>query len=234
MAEFGGKAAFQRRALFAALLFQKSAQQLGGSGRCAQQNLPRGADIHFGDALVPTLGGQIEGVHGVDLIAPKLHAHGLFHVGGVDIHNVAAHRKLPRPVYLSAAGVPGAVQKRGQFLARQGVPGVQRAGVGTEIRARGGVLCQSLLRHADSAQTPAHQVAQNAQAAILVLAAGALDGAQQVVPRGEYRCRDTQHVQIARKTGRLRLAGGNDAQGSPRLPRQRSIYHGAPRCGYAK
>ena len=234
MAEFGGKAAFQRRALFAALLFQKSAQQLGGFGRCPAQHLPRGADVYFGNTFVPTLGGQIEGVQGVDLIAPKLHAHGLLHVGGVDIHNVAAHRKLPRPVYLGAAGVPGAVQKRGQFLARQGVPGVQRAGVGAEIRARGGVLGQGLLRHAYGAQPPTHQVAQNAQAAVLVLTAGTLDGAQQVIPRGEYRCRDAQHIQITCKAGGFGLAGGHDAQGCPRLPRQRRVYHGAPGCGYAK
>ena len=234
LAKLGGKAAFQRGALFAALLFQKSAQQLGGSGRCAQQDLPRRADVYFGNALVPALGGKVKGVQGVDLIAPKLHTHGLFHIGGIDIHNIAAHRKLPRSVHLGAAGVPGAVQKRGQFLARQGVPGVQRAGVGAKIRARGGVLGQRFLRHADGAQPPAHKVAQNAQAAVFVLAPGAFDGAQQIIPRGEHRCRDAQHVQIARKTGRFRFAGGHDAQGCARVPRQRRVHHGTPGAGYAK
>ena len=88
--------------------------------------------IDFFDRLVPALGGQIEAVHRVDLVPPELQTGGLLHVGRVDVHNVAAARKLARSVHLIASGIARAVQQGGQLAPGQRVAGVQGAGVGAE------------------------------------------------------------------------------------------------------
>lgn len=81
----------------AAGLFDIGADLLRCVGGLTEQYLPRGGDVDFFNRLVAALGRQIEGVHRVDLVAPKLHAGGLLHVGRVDVRNVAADRKLTRP-----------------------------------------------------------------------------------------------------------------------------------------
>ena len=164
-------------------------------------------------------------MHRVDLVAPKLHTHGQLHVGRVQVHDVTADRELARAVHLRAAGVPGVVQQRGQLGAGHSVAGVQRAGVAAKFRARGGVLGQTFIRHADGLQPPADDIAQHAQAAVLILAGRALDGAQHVVPRREDGGRHAQRVQVPGKAGGLGLAGGHDAQKPPRGSRQRGVDH---------
>ena len=51
----------------------KKTAQLGSFGRGTKQHLPRGADVNFSDGVLAALGGQVEGVHRVDLVAPKFH-----------------------------------------------------------------------------------------------------------------------------------------------------------------
>ena len=77
----GGHDVLHGRAALAALLFEEGAQRFGRGLRRAEQDLARGADIDFFNGVVPALGGQVEGVHRVNLIAPEFNAHGGFHVG---------------------------------------------------------------------------------------------------------------------------------------------------------
>ena len=173
-------------------------------------------------------------MHRVDLIAPELHAGGLLHVGRVDVRNVAADRKLTRAVHLVAPRIACAVQKRGQLGAGQCVAGAQAAGVRAEIRPRRRVLGQALVGHADGLQPPADEVAQHGQTAVFVLTARALDGAQHIVAGREHCRRHAQRVQVARKPGRLGLAGRHDAERLVEGLRQRGIDHRPARPRYAK
>ena len=82
-----------------------AARILGGLAGQTEQYLPGGGDVDFFDWFIPALSGQVKAVHRVDLVAPELETRGLFHVGRVDIHNVAADGKLARPIHLVAPGV---------------------------------------------------------------------------------------------------------------------------------
>ena len=92
--------------------------------------------------------------------------------------------------------------------------------------ARGVVLGQALVRHADGLQPPAHQIAQHSQTAVLVLAACALDGAQHIIARREYRRSDAQRVQITGKAGGLGFAGRHNAERAAQRLRQRGVDQG--------
>ena len=63
----------------------------------------------------------------------------------------------------------GTVEQGGELGAGDGIPGVQRAGVGAEFRPGHGVLGQALAGHADGLQAPARQVAEHGQAAVFIL-----------------------------------------------------------------
>ena len=229
-----GGAGLQRGAPLAARLFDAAAYQGGSLGGLGKQHLARGGYIDFFDRLVPALGGQIEAVHRVDLVSPELQTGGLLHVGRVDVHNVAADRKLARSVHLIASGIARAVQQGGQLGPGQRVAGVQGAGVGAELGPRRCVLGQALVRHADGLQPPADQIAQHSQTAVLVLAAGPLNGAQHIIARREYRRSDAQRVQITGKAGGLGFAGRHNAERPAQRLRQRGVDQGAPCAGNAK
>ena len=91
--------------------------------------------------------------------------------------------------------------------------------------ARGRVLGQPLVRHTDGLQPPTHDVAQHAQAAVLILAGRAFNGAQHVISGRENGSGDAQGVQVPGKAGGLSLAGGHDAEKAPGLLRQRGVDH---------
>ena len=173
-------------------------------------------------------------MHRVDLVPPELQTGGLLHVGRVDVHNVAADRKLARSVHLIASGIARTVQQGGQLGPGQRVAGTQGAGVGAELGPRRCVLGQALVRHADGLQPPAHQIAQHSQTAVLVLAAGPLDGAQHIIARREHCCGDAQRVQITGKAGGLGLTGRHNAERAAQRLRQRGVDQGAPCAGNAK
>ena len=234
LGQIRGGAGLKRGAPLAARLFDAAAYQGGGLGGLGKQHLACGGDIDFFNRLVPALGGQIEAVHRVDLVPPELQTGGLLHVGRVDVHNVAADRKLTRPVHLVAAGIARAVQQGGQLGPGQRVTGVQGAGVGAELGPRRCVLGQALVRHADGLQPPADQIAQHGQTAVFVLAAGALDGAQHIIARGEYRRSDAQRIQITGKAGSLGLTGGHNAERAAQRLRQRGVDQGVSCAGNAK
>ena len=225
----GGHDVLHGRAALAALLFEEGAQRFGRGFRCAEQDLARGADIDFFDGVVPALGGQVEGVHRVDLVAPEFNAHGGFHVGGIEVEDLAADGKLAGAVDAVAPHIARAEQQGGEVFALDGVAGAQRAGVGAEILGRDRVLGQALAGHADGLQPPARQVAEHGQAAVFILAPGALDGAQQIVPRREHGRRHAQRVEVGRKTGGFGLAGGDNAERAPERARERRIHKRPPR-----
>ena len=173
-------------------------------------------------------------MHRVDLVAPELETRGLFHVGRVDIHNVAADGKLARAVHLVAPGIACAVEQCRQVGAGQGIAGAQRAGVGAELGPGRRVLGQPLVRHTDGLQTAADQITQHGQAAVLVLAGCTLNGAQHIVAGGEHRRRHAQGVQVARKAGGLGLAGGHDAERPVQCLGKRGVNQRPPCPGNAK
>ena len=164
-------------------------------------------------------------MHRVDLVAPKFHTHGQLHIRGVQVYNVAADGELARPVHLGAAGVPGVVQQSGQLGAGHGVAWVQGAGVVTKLGAGRGILGQPLVRHTDGLQPPTHDVAQHAQAAVLILAGRTFNGAQHVISGRENSSGDAQGVQVPGKASGLSLAGSHDAEKAPGLLRQRGVDH---------
>ena len=170
----------------------------------------------------------------VDLIAPEFHAHRLLHVRRKQVHDVAPHRKLAGAVHLHPPGVACAEQQRHQLLPGDTVTGVQRAGIFAEFLPRGGELGQALAGHADRLQAAAHQIAQHRQTAVFVFPGGALDGAQQVVPRREHRRSHPQRIQVSGKAGGLRLAGSDKAERPPCLRGQRRIHQRTPRRRQAK
>ena len=224
LGQVGGHDRLHRGALFPPLLFPVGPQRGGGLLRRTEQHLPRRAQVDLLHRFVPALGGQVEGVHRVDLVPPELHAGRGLHVGGVQVQDVAPDGKLPRAVHPVPAHIAGAQQQRGELVPLQGVAGVQRTGVGAEIRRGHRVLGQPLAGHADRLQPPAGQVPQHGQTAVLVFPAGALDGAQQVIPGREDRGRHPQRVQVGGEAGGLGLAGGDDAQRAPQRPAQRRIH----------
>lgn len=65
----------------------------------------------------------------------------------------------------------------------------------------GGELGQGFRGHSHGAQPPAYQLAQHSQAAVLVFAGGALNGAQHIVPRREHGGGNAQRVQVSSKAG---------------------------------
>ena len=70
---------------------------------------------------------------------------------------------------------------------------------------------QGLGGDADGLQPPARQLAQHGKAAVLVLAARALHGAQHQVPGREDCRRQPQRLEVIRKVGGLGFPGGDDA-----------------------
>lgn len=178
--------------------------------------------------------------HGLDAVMNyPFRSATLDYLHGADVTAVAdalmqIDRKLTRAVHLVAPRIACAVQKRGQLGAGQCVARAQAAGVRAEIHPRRRVLGQALVGHADGLQPPADEVAQHGQTAVFVLAACALDGAQHIVAGREHCRRHAQRVQVARKPGRLGLAGRHDAERLVEGLRQRGIDHRPARPRYAK
>ena len=73
--------------------------------------------------LRPALAARVEKGHGVYLVAPELHAHGLALRGRKKVQYAAAAGKLPRPVHLPGAGVAAAQQRVLGVLYRE-LPGL--------------------------------------------------------------------------------------------------------------
>ena len=209
--QIGGHTVCHGGFLFTALLGQKGPKLLGGIGRLAEQNFPRGAQVKLINGILTALGGQVKGVQGIDLITPKFHTNRHFLVGSKNIHNIAAHRELAGAIHLGPAGVAGTKQSGQQVIPQQSIPRMEGAGVGAEILFWGGELGQGFRRHSHGAQPPAYQLAQHSQAAVLVFAGGALNGAQHIVPRREHGGGNAQRVQVGSKAGGFGLAGGHDA-----------------------
>lgn len=150
-------------------------------------------------------------MQGIDLITPKFHTNRHFLVGSKNIHNIAAHRELAGAIHLGPAGVAGTKQSGQQVIPQQSIPRMEGAGVGAEILFWGGELGQGFRGHSHGAQPPAYQLAQHSQAAVLVFAGGALNGAQHIVPRREHGGGNAQRVQVGSKASGFGLAGGHDA-----------------------
>lgn len=140
-------------------------------------------------------------MQGIDLITPKFHTNRHFLVGSKNIHNIAAHRELAGAIHLGPAGVAGTKQSGQQVIPQQSIPRMEGAGVGAEILFWGGELGQGFRGHSHGAQPPAYQLAQHSQAAVLVFAGGALNGAQHIVPRREHGGGNAQRVQVSSKAG---------------------------------
>lgn len=140
-------------------------------------------------------------MQGIDLITPKFHTNRHFLVGSKNIHNIAAHRELAGAIHLGPAGVAGTKQSGQQVIPQQSIPRMEGAGVGAEILFWGGELGQGFRGHSHGAQPPAYQLAQHSQAAVLVFAGGALNGAQHIVPRREHGSGNAQRVQVSSKAG---------------------------------
>lgn len=60
--QIGGHTVCHGGFLFAALLGQKGPKLLGGIGRLAEQNFPRGAQVKLINGILAALGGQVKGV----------------------------------------------------------------------------------------------------------------------------------------------------------------------------
>ena len=114
--QIGGHTVCHGGFLFAALLGQKGPKLLGGIGRLAEQNFPRGAQVKLINGILAALGGQVKGVQGIDLITPKFHTNRHFLVGSKNIHNIAAHRELAGAIHLGPAGVAGTKQSGQQVI----------------------------------------------------------------------------------------------------------------------
>ena len=124
---------------------------LGGIGRLAEQNFPRGAQVKLINGILAALGGQVKGVQGIDLITPKFHTNRHFLVGSKNIHNIAAHRELAGAIHLGPAGVAGTKQSGQQVIPQQSIPRMEGAGVGAEILFWGGELGQGFRGHSHGA-----------------------------------------------------------------------------------
>ncbi len=196
--------------LFAALLGQKGPKLLGGIGRLAEQNFPRGAQVKLINGILAALGGQVKGVQGIDLITPKFHTNRHFLVGSKNIHNIAAHRELAGAIHLGPAGVAGTKQSGQQVIPQQSIR-MEGAGVGAEILFWGGELGQGFRGHSHGAQPPAYQLAQHSQAAVLVFAGGALNGAQHIVRAGNTAAGMPSVFRSAAKRVASASPGGHDA-----------------------
>ena len=98
--------------------------ELGGQGGRAaahegRQRLRRGQDLRAVRVLRPPLADGVEKGHGVYLVAPELHAHGLALRGRKKVQYAAAPGKLPRGVHLSRARIAAPEQRVLRVLYRQ-------------------------------------------------------------------------------------------------------------------
>ena len=229
-----GHGLFQGGAALAAGLLGGLPQGGGRLLAAAEQHLAGRGEVHLGQRGVPPLAHQVEGGDGVDLLVPELEPGGGGHVGGVDIHNVPPDAELAGAFHLAAADVPGRKELLDQGVPGKGHPRLEGQGVGHELGPGHGVLQQGLGRDADGGKPSAGQRPQHRQAAVFVLAAGALHRAEHQVPRGKDVGRHPQGLEVVGKVGGLGLAGGDDAERLPQVAGQQGIDQRPPGGGQAE
>ena len=223
LGQVGFHGLFQCGAVLAAGFLLRRAQGLGGVGRAAEQHLAGGGKVNFFQCAVPPLGQQVKGGQRINLVVPVFDTGGLAHIGGVNVHDVAADAELAGAVHLTAADVSGGEEPLHQRLPVVDHAGLEGEGVLQKLVAGDGVLQKRLCRNADGIQPPPRQCAQHRQPPVLVLAARALHRAEHEVAGREDRCRQPQRLEVICKVGGLSLAGRHDAEHPPKVFLQRCI-----------
>ena len=191
------------------------AQARGGLCRVAEQHLSRGRDVYFFHRALAALADKVERADVIYLIAPELNAAGLRHIGGVQVHDAAAHGELAGPLHLKTPLVPGAEQPLGEAVHGQCHSRADGHGVRAEICLRHCVLQKGFGPRAHYPGTAAHHVAQDGEAAVFVFMALALYGAEGEIPRGERLRLLPEGRGICRKAHGVRLAGAYHQRRAP-------------------
>ena len=192
---------------------------LAAASRVSEQHFPGRGKINLFHRPFPPLGNKVKAVDAVHLVAPKLQAVGLLHVGRVNIHNAAAHRKLARAVHLEAALIPRAEQPLDEHVHGDSHALLHRESVAAEFLFGRCVLQHGLHGRARDARAAAHQVAQHGKAPVLVFMALAFHGAQHIIPRGEYLGPPAEHGGVLRKARGIGLARAHHQRRNGPYPR---------------
>ena len=222
---------FHGGAVLAARLFLGRTEGVCRFSGVAEQHFAGRRKIDLFQRTVPPLGEQVERCQRIDLVIPVFDTGGLTHIGGVNVHDVAADAELARAVHLTAADVPGGEQPRRQGFAVVDHPGLEGQGVFQELVPGNGVLEQGFGGDADGVQPPAREGAEDRQPPVFVLAARALHRAEHEVPGREHRRRQAEGLEIVGKMGRFGLTGRHDAERPAKVFLQGRIQQGAARRG---
>ena len=191
------------------------AQARGRLGRVAKQHLARRRKIDFFHRAFTALADKVERADVVHLVAPELNAAWLWHIGGIQVYNAAAHGELAGPLYLKAPLVAGAEQPLGKAVHGKRHPRADGHGVFAEIRFGHGVLQKGLSARAHYIGAAAHHIAQNGKAAVFIFMALPLYRAEGEIPRGKGLGPLPEGRGIRGKPHGIRLARANHQRGAP-------------------
>ena len=168
-------------------LLQLFAQRRAAARIQRRQGLRRRQDAAAVQRLGAPLALGVEKVHGVHIVAPKLHAHRLRIRGREKVQNTAATRKLARSLDLCRAQIAAAQQRILGVLGRERAAVADLKGRLQQFFLRHGALQQTGNRAHHSRRRTGSERVKRAQALLLRLARDALDRVKRIVARRQQR-----------------------------------------------